>query len=134
MPDPHLLRQAIYFAGSAFITVELASLPVPVDNWKERAVAVSLVNLLLFLSALAAGLLVLRKLKARVIRVITLVIAGFLSGIEMIPFAPFMFPLAFPRYVVIGGILVAIVPMISTLFVLSYLFSKRADCVDVAAK
>ena len=134
MPGPHLFRQAVYFAGSVFITMELANLPVPIGNWKERAVAISMVNLLIFLSALATGLLVLRQLKARVIGVLTLVIAGLLSGIEMIQFAPFMFPFAFPRYVVIGGILGASVPMILTLFVLGYCFSKRKDSLDVVAE
>jgi hypothetical protein len=134
MPGPLLLRQAIYFAGSVFITMELANFPVPIGSWKENAVAISMVNLLIFLSALATGLLVLRRLKARVIRVLTLLIAGLLSGIEMIQFAPFTFPLGFPRYVVIGGIFGAIVPMILTLFVLGYCFSKRMDSLDVAAK
>jgi hypothetical protein len=134
MPGPLLLRQAIYFAGSVFITMELVNFPVPIGSWKENAVAVSVVNLLIFLIALATGLLAICKLKARVIRVLTLVIAGLLSGIEMIQFAPFVFPLAFPRYVVIGGILGAIVPMILTLFVLGFLFSKRKASLDVVAK
>jgi hypothetical protein len=125
MPSPLLPRQVIYFAGSVFTTMELANFPVPIGNWKENAVAISLVNLLIFLSALATGLLVLRQLKARVIRVLTLVIAGLLSGIELIQFAPFVFPLAFPRYVVVGGILGTIVPMALTLFVLGYFLSKR---------
>jgi len=134
MPGPLLLRQAIYFAGSVFITMELVNLPVPIGSWKENAVAISVVNLLIFLNALATGLLALRKLKARVIRVLTLIIAGLLSGIEMIQFAPFAFPSAFPRYVVIGGILGAIVPMILTLFVLGYFSSKLKDSLDVVAK
>jgi len=113
--------------------MELANLPVPIGNWKERAVAISIVNMLIFLSALAAGILVLRLLRARVIPVLTLVIAGLLSAIEMIQFAPFVFPLAFSRYVVIGGIFGALVPMILTLFVLSYLFSKRTDSLDMTA-
>jgi len=134
MARPFLLRQAIYFAGSVFITIELANFPVHIGNWKERAVAVSMLNLLIFLSALATGILVLPQLKARIIGVLTLVIAGLLSGIELIQFAPFMFPLAYPRYVVIGGIFGAIVPMALTLFLLSYLFSKRMVSLDVPTK
>lgn len=134
MADPFLLRQTIYFAGSVFITMELANFPVPIGNWKERAFAVSMVNLLIFLSALATGILVLRQLKARVIRVLALVVAGLLSGIELIQFAPFMFPLAYPWYGVIGGIFGAIVPMAFTLFLLSYLFSKRMVSLDVPTR
>jgi hypothetical protein len=134
MTSPLVSRKVIYFAVSVFTTMELANFPVLIGSWKERAVAISLVNLLIFLGALVTGILVLRQLKARVIRALTLVIAGLLSGIELIQFAPFVFPLAFPRYVVVGGILGAIVPMALTLFVLGYFFSKRMDSLDVMAK
>jgi hypothetical protein len=137
MAGPSLLRQAIYFAGSVFITTELANFPVLIGNSRERAVAVvavSMVNVLIFLCALVTGILVLRRLRARTIRVLTLVIVGLLSGIELIQFAPFMFPLAYPWYVVIGGILGAIVPMALTLFVMSYLFSKRMVSLGVPGK
>jgi hypothetical protein len=129
MPNPLLLRQAVCFAGSVFITMELVNFPVAVGIWKGNAVAISVVNLLICVNAIASGLLALRMLKARAIRLLTLVLAGLLSGIELIQFAPFEFPLAFPKYIVVGGILCAIVPMMLTLFVLGYLFSKRKDSV-----
>ena len=128
MPDARILRLATYFAGSVFITVELANFPMPIfANWKANAVAISLVNLLICLIAFATGILGLRMLKARVIRVFTAILAGLLSGIELIQFAPFSFPLAFPWYVVIGGVLGSIVPMILTLLILGYVLSKQKD-------
>ena len=103
MPNVRVLRQAAYFAGSVFITVELADFPMPIfANWKANAVAISLVNL-------------------------TPILAGLLSGIEIIQFAPFSFPLAFPWYIVVGGVLSSIAPMILTLLILGYVFSKRKD-------
>jgi len=125
MPDSLLLRQAIYFAGGVFVTMELVNFPVPIGSWKVNAVAVSVINLLIFVIALATGLLTIRKLKPRIIRALTLVIAGLLSGIELIQFAPFVFPLAFPRYIVLACLVGAIVPMSLTLFFLGCLFSKR---------
>jgi hypothetical protein len=128
VPDARVLRQAAYFAGSVFITVELANFPVPIfANWKTNAVAISLVSLLICLIAFATGILGFRMLKARAIRVLTPVLAGLLSGIEIIQFAPFSFPLAFPWYIVIGGVLGAIAPMILTLLIVGYVLSKRKD-------
>jgi hypothetical protein len=128
MPNVRVLRQAAYFAGSVFITVELADFPMPIfANWKANAVAISLVNLLICLSAFAAGILAFRMLKARAIRVLTPILAGLLSGIEIIQFAPFSFPLASPWYIVVGGVLSSIAPMILTLLILGYVFSKRKD-------
>jgi len=127
MPNVRVLRQAAYFAGSVFITVELADFPMPIfANWKANAVAISLVNLLICLIAFATGILAFRMLKARAIRVLTPILAGLLSGIEIIQFAPFSFPLAFPWYIVVG-VLSSIAPMILTLLILGYVFSKRKD-------
>lgn len=128
MREASVLRKAAYFAGSVFITVEVANFPMPIfANWKTNAVAISLVSLLICLIAFATGILGLRMLKARNIPVLTPILAGLLSGIEVIQFAPFSFPLAFPWYVVIGGVLCAIAPMILTLLILGYVLSKRKD-------
>lgn len=128
VPDARVLRQAAYFAGSVFVTVELANFPLPIfADWKANAVAISLVNLLICLAAFATGILGYRMLQGRAIRVLIPILAGLLSGIEIIQFAGFSFPLAFPWYIVIGGILGAIAPMILTLLILGYVLSKRKD-------
>lgn len=133
MLESSAVRQAVYFAVPVLIAVEVANFPFlinfssPAYGWKVMAFAVSLVNLLVCLSAFASGLLVLLVLRARVISVVTLVVAGVLSGVELMQFAPFAYPLAFPVFVLACGLLASLIPMSITLFLLAYMFSRRKD-------
>jgi len=120
-----LLRRVICFAVAVLAIAESVNFPLPLGDWRVKAVAVSVVNLLIFLIAVASGLLGLRLLRSRVIPVTAALLAGILSGLELIQFAPFAFPLSFPPYTLIGGILGSAIPMTITLFILGYLLSKR---------
>jgi hypothetical protein len=49
----------------------------------------------------------------------------FVSSIELMQFAPFTFPLAFPKSVVAIGIICASIPMFVTMLIFGYVLSKR---------
>ena len=87
----------------------------------------SIVNLAVCVAAFATAFLTLLVLKSRMVPVLTLALAGVLCGVELCQFVPFAYPLASPLYVVVGGILAALIPMTITLFLLAYIFSKRKD-------
>jgi hypothetical protein len=126
-----LPRQAVYFALTVLLTLQVGNFPLPIDfrlpagSWKIDALAITVLNCAICLVAFASAFLSLWALKARLVAVPTLIIAGILSGIELCQFDPFSFPLAFPIYEVTLGAIAAFVPMSVTLVVLGYFLGKR---------
>jgi hypothetical protein len=137
MVDRSNAIRTLYFAVPVLLTLEVVNFPLPIDfsfpagGWKATALAITIVNLAVCVAAVASTLLALLVLRSRVVPALTIVVAGALSGVELCQFAPFASPLASPLYLVIGGILVAFIPMYITLLVLGFILSKRKDPASV---